>query len=368
MKIAMLTNSLSIGGGTEYIRLIVNHMPMHDFTVFSLCGGIFPGLEGLDNVNTVTTWPDRAVFTSGKFDLIHTHHLRPLLKLCPPCGIPTVNTVHGIHSRQFEFMRGPANATKGFLRKRLERFLFSRVDANIVLTEDDETYLRDNYHLKNLERIPNGIELPPRVDVPVDREALRAELGLPPRKHWLMMTARFATLPKGQDILLEAVLKAKESLLQNRVGIALIGDGDGLPDAKHFVEKHGLKDVVFFCGALPCAANYLPLADILLLPSRWEGMPLVALEAGCRGIPILGSNAPGISSIIRDGETGWLFRSGDAQALADLLADPGCYANAADFGMRWKKEVEEHYTVRQMIEKIEALYRRLEKRHATEAG
>lgn len=361
MKIAMLTNRLSIGGGAEYIRLIVKHMPMHDFTVFALRGGTFPELEDLDNVKTVKSWPGRAAFTSGEFDIIHTHHLQPLLKLCPPCGVPTVNTVHGIHSRQFEFMHGPANAAKGFLRKHLEQFLFSRVDANIVLTAEDEDYLRSSYRLKNMVRIPNGIELPAPDAAPADREALRAELGLPPRGHWLMMTARFATLQKGHDILLEAVLNAKESLLRDRIGIALVGDGNGLPEAKRFVESHGLQEIVFFCGGLPGASKYLPLADILLLPSRWEGMPLVALEAGCRGIPVLGSDAPGISSIVRNGETGWLFRSGDAQALADLLADPGCYADAAGFGLRWKKEVEDRYTVRQMIERVEALYLSLKK-------
>lgn len=361
MKIAMLTNHLSIGGGTEYIRLIVKHMPMHDFTVFALRGGTFPELESLPNIRTVKSWPGRTAFTSGGFDIIHTHHLRSLLKLCPPCGVPTVNTVHGIHSRQFEFIHGPAKAVKGFLRKHLEQFLFSRVDTNIVLTAEDEEYLLANYRLKNMERIPNGIELPAPDLAPADRDALRAELGLPPRSHWLMMTARFATLQKGHDILLDAVLKAKDSLLRNRIGIALVGEGPGLPEAKRFVEAHDLKEVVFFCGGLPGASKYLPLADILLLPSRWEGMPLVALEAGCRGIPVLGSDAPGISSIVRNGETGWLFKSGDSQALADLLADPGCFAHAAEFGLRWKKEVEERYTVRRMIEKLDALYRRLEK-------
>ncbi len=361
MRIAMLTNNLSIGGGMEYIRLIVKHMPMHDFTVFALCGGSFPEFEELPNVKTVKSWPARAAFSSGEFDIIHTHHLRVLLKLCPPCGVPTVNTVHGIHSRQFEFMRGPVNTTKGFLRKRLERYLFSRVDANIVLTEDDEMYLRDNYRLNNMERIPNGIELPPPDVVPVDRDALRAELGLPPRKHWLMMIARFDMLPKGHDILLEAVRKAKDGLLRNQVGIALVGDGYDLPEAKRFVETHDLRDVVFFCGGRIGASKYLPLADILLLPSRWEGMPLVALEAGCRGIPVLGSDAPGTSSIVRNGETGWLFKKCDAQALADLLADPRCYAEASEFGMRWKKEVETRYTVGLMIEKTESLYRRLAK-------
>ena len=61
MKIAMLTNRLSIGGGTEYIRLIVKHMPMHDFTVFALRGGTFPELERFDNVETVKRWPGRTL-------------------------------------------------------------------------------------------------------------------------------------------------------------------------------------------------------------------------------------------------------------------------------------------------------------------
>ena len=62
-----------------------------------------------------------------------------------------------------------------------------------------------------------------------------------------------------------------------------------------------------------------------------------------------------------------LFRSGDSKALADLLSDPGCCAHAAEFGLRWKKEVEERYTVRQMIEKLDALYRRLENKRLSKA-
>ena len=157
MKIAMLIDRLAVGGGPEYIRLVAGHLPEHRFTVLSLDGGTLPALRALDNVE-IARWPGRAALKSAHFDLIHCHHLRSLLRLFPPCGIPVVNTIHGIHCRNFEF-DGPAGAIKKTLRTKLEHFLLSRVDVNIALTADDAEWLERSYHLRNLAIIPNGVDV-----------------------------------------------------------------------------------------------------------------------------------------------------------------------------------------------------------------
>jgi glycosyltransferase involved in cell wall biosynthesis len=63
----------------------------------------------------------------------------------------------------------------------------------------------------------------------------------------------------------------------------------------------------------------LTRASVLVLPSRSEGMGRVLLEAMAAGIPVIGSDIGGIPSLIRDGENGFLFPCGDAEALADRL-------------------------------------------------
>lgn len=197
MKIAMLTDRLALGGGPECIRLIARHLPQHEYTVFA-DGGTLPALEALPNVQIERKFPTRQQLAD--FDVIHCHHLRPLVRLHAPKGVPVINTVHGVHSRKFEFGTGLSNAVRGALRRTLERWLFAHVTTNIVLTPEDREWLEFHYKLTNLVKIPNGIE----VNTPeaADRTALRNELRLPESRHCLMMIARFEIL-KGYDVLLD---------------------------------------------------------------------------------------------------------------------------------------------------------------------
>jgi len=134
MKIAMLTDKLALGGGPECIRLIAKYLPQHEFTIFAK-SGYFSALEKLPNVKIEYKFPTRDDLNT--FDLIHCHHLRPLLHLHAPKNIPVINTIHGIHSRQFDYKSGFKNTLFGIFRKMLERYLFSRIAVNIALTSDD---------------------------------------------------------------------------------------------------------------------------------------------------------------------------------------------------------------------------------------
>lgn len=351
MKIAMLTDRLALGGGPECIRLIARYLPGHEYTVFA-GSGTLPALEKLPNVRVVRSFPGRKELE--KFDLVHCHHLRPLARLRVPAGLPVINTVHGVHSRKFEYKSGLGNAVRGVFRRSLERRLFAGVTVNIALTSDDRDWLKVHYRLDNLAVIPNGVEtdmLPP-----ADPGALYRELGLPESKHLLLMIGRFDFL-KGYDILFEAVKCSADSLRRNSVIIALIGDGEERPRFERMARKHSLGDTLFFCGGRSEAKRFLPLADGLLLPSRWEGLPLVALEAGICGVPVIGAAVPGIASLLEEGRTGRLFPAEDAAALAKLLADETLFDVLSTMGQAWREDVLNHYGVERMTAALDALYR-----------
>ncbi len=352
MNIAMLTDRLALGGGPECIRLLAAHLPQHRFTVFAAGGGTLPALESLPNVRTVRKTPSRRELAG--FDLIHCHHLRPLATLRAPADVPVVNTIHGVHSRKFEFGSGPVNAVRGMLRRTLERRLFSAAAANVVLTAEDQEWLERHYRLTNLVRIPNGVELDGFPDA--DPGALQDELQLPPHRRCLMMIARFELL-KGHDTLIAAVEAAAEPLRKAGALIVLIGDGQMLEPCRAEVRTARLDDLVIFCGGRAGARRFLPLADALLLPSRREGLPLIALEAGVCGVPVIGAAVPGVASLISDGCDGRLFPAGDAAAFAALLADEKLYASLPALGRVWRKTVAEHYNVTAMAAAHDALYR-----------
>ena len=99
----------------------------------------------------------------------------------------------------------------------------------------------------------------------------------------------------------------------------LIGGGDTLAAMKAYAAQKGISDLVEFAGEMPNAAGEMWRGRILVAPSRWEGSPYAVLEAVARGKKVIASNCPGNKDIIREDENGWLFPTGDAKALAELL-------------------------------------------------
>ncbi|MGH7316132.1 MAG: glycosyltransferase, partial [Candidatus Rokuibacteriota bacterium] len=88
------------------------------------------------------------------------------------------------------------------------------------------------------------------------------------------------------------------------------------------------------------------------------GLPLVALEAGAVGVPVVGSDIPGLDEIVRHGETGALHVVDDVEGMArsvvSLLADRARADRLGEAGRRW---VSERFSVRASADRLEGLYR-----------
>ena len=115
---------------------------------------------------------------------------------------------------------------------------------------------------------------------------------------------------KDQATLLKAV--ACNEL--NHTQVVLIGEGN----SNHLADlarELGIADRTIFAGYRRFADGYLPCFDILVLPSRSEGLPLVILEAFREHIPVIGSDIPEICEIVKEGETGYVFKVGNADDL-----------------------------------------------------
>ena len=152
---------------------------------------------------------------------------------------------------------------------------------------------------------------------------------------------------KGLDLLLEAIRPLFDEFPE--ITLALIGDGELLPRLRSEVEAMNLGHRVIFEGGVPPRdiPARIAAADLLVLPSRWDGWGVVVNEAYQVGVPVIVSDRCGASDIVQHRNSGYVFRSGDAGDLRTCLRGfldcphdlPRLRANAAIFGERISTEV-----------------------------
>ncbi len=192
--------------------------------------------------------------------------------------------------------------------------------------------------------IPNGVDLE-RFRAQSWPELSQAE---PLR---LLFVGRLAR-EKGLDVLLEALSTAT---LRGRFKLRIVGTGDVLPALQAQVRASGIASMVEFCGPRPAIVEQYAWSELVVVPSRFEGMPNVVLEAMACARPVLGSRVNGTADLISEGREGWLVPSEDPSSLAqalDRLAASRVTLPAV--GVRGRSSVEASYSIR----KVAAMYLR----------
>jgi len=98
----------------------------------------------------------------------------------------------------------------------------------------------------------------------------------------------------------------------------LLGDGELRPEIEAYAEELGLREKVIFHGSQANVYPYLHDADIFLLPSRFEGMPMTIIEAMGTGLPVVASAVGGVPDMLQNGKSGILVPQ-EPQAVADAV-------------------------------------------------
>lgn len=157
---------------------------------------------------------------------------------------------------------------------------------------------------------------------------------------------------KGIDVLLHAMTSIVEVFPE--AGLTLVGDGEELEEYRALADTLGLGDRTLFTGGVSNAAPYLAAADAVVLASRWEGLPIVALESLALERPLVATAVNGTPLVVIDGETGWLAPPENPSALADVVVEclraPGEAARRARNG---RQLIEERFPADAMIDMLE---------------
>lgn len=182
-------------------------------------------------------------------------------------------------------------------------------------------YRRAGLPESKLKRIYSGIEVDAPLP-PADRAGVRAELGLDPEAPLLIFAGRLAP-QKGVGDLIRA-LDVLGHIIPD-MSTAILGEGPLRSELEEMVRGMERTDMIRFLGHRADATRFLASADALVLPSLYEGLPNVVLEAMRLGTPVVATAAPGTTELVEDRVTGLLVPIGDpselTRALREILRD-----------------------------------------------
>lgn len=141
------------------------------------------------------------------------------------------------------------------------------------------------------------------------------------------------------------------------VSLVLFGDGPEKDELITYASKLGIADRIYFYGYLDEASSYIKKFDFLCLPSKWEGLGLVLVEAMYQKVPIIGSDAGAIPEILRYGELGTVISYSNNDRSILLMQE--LFTNiklAKQKAIKAFEYAESNYTVAQMVNKTVKLY------------
>jgi glycosyltransferase involved in cell wall biosynthesis len=204
--------------------------------------------------------------------------------------------------------------------------------------------------------ITNGVDTERLSPLDADgRARRRRELGLPPGP-LAVFSGRLVT-EKGLDGLLSAWPMVIAALPDAR--LLLVGEGDQRGALESQARQQGVADQVHFHGASDDVGPILQAADLFVLPSHAEGLPVALLEALACGLPAVATDVDGTRDVIADGETGRLVPLGDPMALAAGIVEGFTAPAATAWARRGRAAVVQHYGLDDVIEQYLKLYRAL---------
>ncbi|MBI1387257.1 MAG: glycosyltransferase [bacterium] len=286
--------------------------------------------------------------------IIHTFGIRSNLLAClsrKRLNVPWVARVPNVSSTDY------ANPLLGRLSHVINNQLLSRADAVQVISPQ----LRDYYAAltrppARIDLIPNGVDA--EFFSPVESNAQRrASLGLPEHGHIIGSVGRLDPV-KGFKKLIDAFASLKLSWPDASLLIA--GDGPERDELLRTAREYGVADSLYLPGFIQDVRSCLAVMDVYVCSSISEGVPNAMLEAMSMSRCVLSTRVGGVESILRDGCEGVLLHEASAreirERLHELLSDPD---ERKRLGANARDRVINEFTLRNMAQSVEAMYREL---------
>lgn len=259
--------------------------------------------------------------------------------------VPTIySTVHS------------TNSWKNTLHRSIDRVLAMLSTKIIACSTEVANVLvkRDRISQSRIETVPNGISLA-RFEG-IKGINLVEEFHIAPKDVFMAMVGRLHP-SKGHLDILPIMQRLKNDNISCH--LIVIGDGELRGDIQKYIHDYQLEQTVSLAGQRKDVLQILSAVDILVMPSRWEGLPIALLEGMALGKAVLATAVGGIPEVIQDGKNGLLAAPGDKEILEfklrklienKMLRQP--------LGRQARSTVYTHFSAASVARRYESLYRK----------
>lgn len=339
---------MDLGGSEQQTCLLLNHLDRNQFQphlyltyrrgdLLDRVPADVP-IEAFDDhsFSTRVNWPGRwharmvrhlkELLTRWEIDVVYDRTFHMTMIAAPACG-RRIGRVSTIVCPPHQDLPNSEHRFLEWKRSKLKRAYEKSVQV-IAVSEAVKKSAVEYYGLP-AERV----EI---LRSPVDTEALKLA-AKSPAPDWFkpaainVLCVGRMTREKGQDVLIEAVKLLRDKHQAEtadgdgnfRYKFWLIGDGPLKLELDRMVLSYHLSDHVLFPGRTSQVASLMAGSDVMVCPSRYEGLPNVILEAMALRLPVIASNVGGIPEIVRDQQTGMLVPPDNPASLAEKLLKLG---------------------------------------------
>ncbi len=355
IKIAYIMPSMASGGAERFLLDLLQTIDRERFEplviLFKEAGHWHPELEKLalpifvlskkSKISLSNCWQIYKILKKEKPEIVHTQlggDLRGRLA-AKLAGVKVIiSTEQNINRQERWYQRGIKIITSFW------------TEAIVAISPAVAKDMRQRYllPLRKCELIiPNGIPLEK-----FEYQEKRPETGI-------ITVGAVGRLnkQKGFDILIEAWLKVKTE----NTRLVIAGEGEEREVLQKQINKSGLSEQISLIGNVQDMPAFYQSLNLLVMPSRWEGLGIAALEAGACGVPVVASAVDGLSDIINE-NTGWSLIPNDSQELARVLQETLSQLNSEVTRIKQAKLrtlIEEKYSINQVTVNYEDLYLKL---------
>ncbi len=366
IKIVHFLNSKVRGGVENHVLLLLKNINRERFEPIVVCPTELAVILGRElaemdlrvfelEVKSPFDVRDMLRFVSflrrEKIDIVHAHLFnasRASHFLAKLAGVPI--TIETNHVRE-AWRKGTLKTWYAIDR------LFARfTDCIIAVSKANAVYLSGVKGIAagKVRVVQNGIDTRAFDTDTASASSIRAGLGISKDVPLISVVARLEP-QKGHIYLLEAIPEIVKRYPE--VVFLLAGDGALGSELKAQAARLKIGRNLIFAGFRSDADKILRASDIFLLPSLWEGLPLVAIEASAVGLPVIATAVDGTPEVVKDGETGLLIEPRNPVAITEavlrLLDNP---QEARRMGGNGAGFVRAHFDISLQVKGTEAIY------------